>query len=617
MFDIEGGTIKNFRSYRGEHTFEFPTAPGLYSLTGINNANPHLGSNGAGKSSLLDAIRWCFYGRTARGLKAGEIITWGEKTCEVTIRAALGQERPLIRRTQSPNSLTVDGKPVDQETLQKLLRLTPEAFDCAVTLPQFGTSFLDLKPEAKLTLFSQIMDLERWLERSKAADAEATNIAKQLTALEQELAHTEGRIESTQDSIKELSVTSANFEDQQDEKIKRLEAELLESTKSAKKVEAEARDLKKLLLGAENRAAELTTALQHALGKQLAAGNESNAALVKREIADNECAALWKKQEGLDKLGAECSVCLQPITKQHLAKAHSNLERDIEAAEEECLLREQELLEVQKRLKVANTTCDTARQDLRTAENNQRDFAVEQRKNTALLEATKSRITDLNDHIEGLVNEPNPYGKMLAEKQKLLRELKNNVAGIPATINKVTAEHAAAHYWVLGFKRVRLFIIEETLRQLEIEVNNALVSLGLTEWRITFDVERENKSGGVTRGFMVFIHPPGAVQPLRFETYSGGEVQRLRLAADLGLASLIMERAGYTSKIEFIDEPTAHISDAGLPDLAETLHQRAINSKKKVWLIDHRIINFGDFADELLVVRDVAGNSALNWRSEA
>ena len=50
MFDLFELALWNFRSYRGKHTFKFPTVPGLYSFTGKNLDNERLGANGAGKS---------------------------------------------------------------------------------------------------------------------------------------------------------------------------------------------------------------------------------------------------------------------------------------------------------------------------------------------------------------------------------------------------------------------------------------------------------------------------------------------------------------------------------------------------------------------------------------
>ena len=48
--------VENFRSYYGENSIEFSTNP-KKPITII------LGSNGGGKSSLMNAIQWCFYGK--------------------------------------------------------------------------------------------------------------------------------------------------------------------------------------------------------------------------------------------------------------------------------------------------------------------------------------------------------------------------------------------------------------------------------------------------------------------------------------------------------------------------------------------------------------------------
>src|ERR1700693_674936 len=140
MLKLHRLKLNNFRSYRGTHTFQFPTANGLYFLTGKNKTS--LGSNGAGKSTFLDAITWVLYGRTTRGLKANEIITWGENNCQAELDLTVAKARLTVKRTQKPNGLYLDNKPVDQADLEKHLRLNLESFLCTVIKPQFGESFL-------------------------------------------------------------------------------------------------------------------------------------------------------------------------------------------------------------------------------------------------------------------------------------------------------------------------------------------------------------------------------------------------------------------------------------------------------------------------------------------
>ena len=107
---------------------------------------------------------------------------------------------------------------------------------------------------------------------------------------------------------------------------------------------------------------------------------------------------------------------------------------------------------------------------------------------------------------------------------------------------------------------------------------------------------------------MVLVRCPEWKEPVQFEEWSGGETQRLRLAGDLGLSNLIMERAGLTGMIEFYDEPSKHMSPQGLLDLAETLHQRALDTGKRIFLVDHHLIDFGDLAGVLTVIKDDKGS---------
>jgi DNA repair exonuclease SbcCD ATPase subunit len=181
------------------------------------------------------------------------------------------------------------------------------------------------------------------------------------------------------------------------------------------------------------------------------------------------------------------------------------------------------------------------------------------------------------------------------------------ITGLKAEIDTLNEDHTAIGYWVTGFKRVRLFIVEETLRQLELEINNSLASLGLLDWHIELDVERENKSGGITKGFTVLVHAPGAPGPVKFESYSGGETQRLRLAGDLGMANLIMERAGLHNTIEFFDEPSQHLSQEGVLDLAETLQQRATDLGRRLFIIEHQLLDY-PYAGVITVTKDANGS---------
>ena len=50
-----------FKSFIAPQLITFEADKGLNFLGGLNKVHPRMGANGAGKSSLWDAMFWCFY----------------------------------------------------------------------------------------------------------------------------------------------------------------------------------------------------------------------------------------------------------------------------------------------------------------------------------------------------------------------------------------------------------------------------------------------------------------------------------------------------------------------------------------------------------------------------
>lgn len=69
---INKAIIENFMSV-GHAEIDFD-GRGLVLLIGENHDSAHSSSNGSGKSSIFEAIFWCLYGSTKRGLKADEVV---------------------------------------------------------------------------------------------------------------------------------------------------------------------------------------------------------------------------------------------------------------------------------------------------------------------------------------------------------------------------------------------------------------------------------------------------------------------------------------------------------------------------------------------------------------
>ena len=167
-------TLENWLSYRGQHTIEFDGVT-LAVLSG---------QNGAGKSSLVDAMRFALFGHTRGGLDG--VITEGEQACRVEFAFALGEEQYLVSRSRSrkgggstllsfqmmggDGAVVLDGKTVaeTQARIEQTLHLTDDLFTVTACANQGNAAaFSQAKPAERKQVLSEILDLAAWERRAE------------------------------------------------------------------------------------------------------------------------------------------------------------------------------------------------------------------------------------------------------------------------------------------------------------------------------------------------------------------------------------------------------------------------------------------------------------------
>jgi len=163
-------------------------------------------------------------------------------------------------------------------------------------------------------------------------------------------------------------------------------------------------------------------------------------------------------------------------------------------------------------------------------------------------------------------------------------------------------------YWMQAYREIRLNLIDDTLLEIEIAANRHVEALGLVDWRISFATERITQADKVSYGFTTFVTPPNQPEPIKWESYSGGQQQRLQLAVTFALSEVLLARAGITTNLEIYDEPTAHLSQEGIDDLLDILRDRALDLDRCVYLVDHRNLDRGSFDGVVTIERDREGS---------
>jgi exonuclease SbcC len=205
------------------------------------------GSNGAGKSSLLDAITWALFGQARR--RDDALINSHAKAAEVVFEFAYEGNIFRIQRTK-PRDKTVilefqvkdaDGgwrvlteKSVrDTEArIQKTLRLDYETFtNASFFLQGKADQFAQQRPGDRKRILSSILGLEIWETYREAA-------ADRRKALEIDLAAVDNRLQEIQAELGE--------EDQRKRRLKELEAGLAQQSKLRQAAETNLEGLRRL-----------------------------------------------------------------------------------------------------------------------------------------------------------------------------------------------------------------------------------------------------------------------------------------------------------------------------------------------------------------------------------
>jgi len=214
--------ISGFLSYRQVVELDFST----FELACIS------GANGAGKSSLLDAITWCLFGE-ARG-KSGEVIHLHPdvKAAEVTLTFKHEDNTYRVQRTLPRNKSTIlefqvrneDGwRPLTEKTsretqarIEQTLRLDYDTFvNASFFLQGKADQFTQQNAGRRKEVLSNILGLEMWeefknrtAEKRKALEREVDEIEGRVREIDAELAEEDlrkARLKELESSLKQLT----------------------------------------------------------------------------------------------------------------------------------------------------------------------------------------------------------------------------------------------------------------------------------------------------------------------------------------------------------------------------------------------------------------------------
>lgn len=582
--------FSDFRSFSGEHAFSFDRAPGLYLISGRNEVEPELGSNGVGKSTLIDALFWGLFGVSLESLRSSGLKTWkGSKGPQVKVVFSNGD---WIRRRLSPNELVLrhgdQERTVTQAELDAFLGINAKEYRHSIITPQDGNSFLSLRSSERLEIVSHVLGLDFWSGCSKIAGQIVIEIGEELDKIKVELSRLAGRLEEAQEREREL--VGLNQEVQLRRELENLELEQKALARALVRAGRQ-RSLIESRLDAITQQQKESRERLRALTEErrgLDARMAEHRAQVK-SISD-EIDRAERARDRLRERVARCPACGQKIGADKHADLLGESISTIRVLAGKRRSLKFAIKELYPRLDRLGLAIDLVERS--TREGGADELTAQRAELISEIAAMTTREQAVRESKARIESTLEKISRDIASAKEHLTKLVGRRTILMARSRTLGREMESVAVWVPGFKEIRLMALEDALSVLRAGVLLYLSQVGLGGWDMDFAIEREGQTGAIKNGFHVLIQSPRAPGFVQWEAWSEGEAQRLRLAATMALSAMILDGLGVRTNIEIWDEPCARLSPEGRESVFECLRARAIELGRQVYVIEQGAVDW-------------------------
>jgi DNA repair exonuclease SbcCD ATPase subunit len=581
--------ITNFRSYYGSHELDL-TSGHLCAVTGENNQHPALGSNGAGKSTIWDALSWGLFGKTGSGLKNTAVAPAGEEksSTEVVVNFVIDGVDYRLMRGRNPTALglAINGvvRAVTQTEVDKLLGTSFRVFHASVSFNlRRTTTFLEMPMSERVSLLSELLDLDFWLGLSETARNKAAELSNVRTDLLIRIGGLKAKEAAAKNSYLDARTRYRESKQRRDEvpEDKDFVARCLKARKVHKlciKMLSELEGRKSIL---DKRRLEEEAGLMD---------SSLDLASSRRELKIlKESFNLWYNDK--------CPTCGQSITRIRDDKLEElrRLQSVNQRAE----------LTALKAIQTGGKALEALDSEIMELVRKIRELDTKRVRCETLIERFREEAAILKRWQEERVALCQKLRDELAEAKKSWAFTAEDRISVELRERSISREHSRYHEWVRGFKHVRVHALRVVVKMLQSHANAQLAMFGVLDGRLEMVFE-EKKSG--PRIVVSVLFEDGTVRSI--EELSGGEKKRYQLACALGLVELLSSR-GSSWSTEVWDEPSDSLNPGGVEKLMEVLRERALAENKTIFISDHNPASFAGFDRFVRVVKDQQGHSIL------
>jgi DNA repair exonuclease SbcCD ATPase subunit len=575
---LESLAIRGFKTFSNATLEVSKLTPGVVFVRGNNLSEPELESNGSGKSSLFGALFWALFGKTVDGLRNTDVKPWALKgKTQVDVRL----DGSTVSRSVGPNRTLINGTDAGPEQIEKLLGFGFDLASHAILMGQGRPLFLDLAPAKKLELLSEALDLDRWEERSRKAAERLSELDSALGSLDTQETHGRASLAELEAMLERVQEQAREWDQLEQVNLASVEMAINSKTEQLGRHQDAYAKADLAYDGAQTELRALSTQIRELNQEEaMAALTVSNRNRLLQEIKTMEQTKT-------------CPTCGQPVSNKNVSEHRAEIKRQLEAmpAEEEVLL-----ADIKKQIK----TLIASETKFQAKSNRALDAKVQVQAIVAKLEAEIGVLKESLTRQRGTLN---PFQEQITDLNKRRGKILSELKTLAKEMDKIRKQWDQVRFWIKGFKEVRLFILEEILQEMELITNASLEEVGLVGWEVHYEVERETKAGTTVRGLNVWVQSPTNDKPVRWECWSGGESQRLKIIGSAALNDVLLAQVGVNCNFEIWDESGSFLSEGGVEDFIEFLANRAEDQGKVIFMVDHMARQSARFTSTITVTK--------------
>lgn len=603
---------KNFLSYK---EVSLDLNQGMCLIEGWNHDENS--SNGAGKTAALDILSFGIFDEVPRDLKIDEIINEQEgKDCQTEVGFKLNGSTYQIFKTRKPNDAYIikdgvelpRGKDLKEtrEMIQKLIKLDYQTFINSIYLSQGGKSeFIALTDVEKQKILTEVLDLSIFDDGYKIASQQIKELDQGFSKIQAEIGHLQGKAVEINAEIAQLQVRSNGFEHEKKKVITQKNAELItisgeidiiKTQIEYHRVHSTFADVKPLDITQEMKQIE---DLKQKLQLQDQVNTLLNQASQNIFALNSEIQTLnTKKQKFLSKKEGDCSECGQTVTGAHLKQEVDKfnilvLEKSNNKVQHEEQYNQYKV--VQDKLKDLQQQKQTLESQIYQMQMQHQSelFAIDQKKMSIKNEISKhehsinykiQQYQNLEKEVQYWSTKTNEYDQIIAEKQVKFEQCSIEIKQKQEYLN--TIEVAMRKYSVLKdmYKNIKYFVFSNMVERLNSNIKSYLDTLFNCSIQVELNTETTNTKGEIKQKFQTEIYKNG--QKRSYNSLSGGEKQRVKLATSFAFADVLSTRSTNSFNILFLDEILGEGLDSeGAAKVVDLLEQ--IKKEKNIFIIDH------------------------------